>query len=139
MKRFLTVLRMIMLSAQRWDLIRFGNHTRRALYILAAQLDALPVAGILDLAIQCKGFPIDREQIIAPIAAGKAYVQMIETLFLSGLSFRRGQLYLIAPDLGGICKRAKLTDQSRHQLAREGGGRGDFTEPSLIWFNKIPN
>lgn len=137
MKGFLTVLRMIMLSAQRWDLIRFGYHARRALDILAAQFDALPVAGILDLAIQCKRFPIDREQIIAPIAAGKAYVQMIEALFLSGLSFRRGQLYLIAPDLGGICKRAKLTDQSRHQLTGGDEGREDFTEPSLVWFNKI--
>lgn len=122
---------MIMLSAQRWDLIRFGYHARRALDVLAAQLDALPVAGILDLAIQCEGFSIDREQIIAPITTGKANVEMIETLFLSGLSFRRGQLYFITADLGRICKRPKLTDQNRHQLA---GGEWweDFTEPCLI-------
>lgn len=86
---------MIVLATQRRDLIRFGHHARRALDVLAAQLDALPVAGILDAPIQGEGFPIDGQQIVAAIAARKANIQMVEALLFTRFPFQRWQLYFI--------------------------------------------
>lgn len=78
---------MIMRSTQGWDLIRFGYYARRALDVLATELDALPVTYIIDFTIQCKGFSIDRQHIVASSATSEAHFQMIEILFFDWLSF----------------------------------------------------
>lgn len=78
---------MIMRSTKGWDLIRFGHHARCTFDVLATEFDTLPVTYILDPAIKCKGFSINREHIVATSATSEAHFQMIEILFFDRLSF----------------------------------------------------
>jgi len=78
---------MVVEPAQCRDPIGFGHHTGGALDVLAAQLDALPVAHILDPTIEGEGLPIDGQQVVTPIASGEAHLQVVKTL-LAGATGR---------------------------------------------------
>jgi len=62
------------------DPIGLGHHAGGALDVLAAQLDALPVADVLDPTVEGKGLPVDGQQVVAPIAPREAHLQVVEVL-----------------------------------------------------------
>lgn len=86
---------MIVLPTQSGYLIGFGYYSSRALDVFAAQLHALPIASVLDPAVQSKGLSIDGQQVVAAIATREANVQMIEALLSAQFTFRQWQLDLI--------------------------------------------
>lgn len=104
---------MIVVAAQGRDLIRLGNDAGGALGVLAAQLDALPVADVLDPPIECEGFAVNGEQIVAPVAFREAHVQVVITWLSDATRLFLGQrqrwrcLYLDFRHLQ-LCKRQNL-------------------------------
>lgn len=85
----------IVLPTQSGYLIGFGHYSSRALDVFATQLHALPIAGVLDPAVQSERLPIDGQQVVAAIAAREANVQMIEALLSAQFTFWQWQLDLI--------------------------------------------